>query len=162
MKKFSLIGILFTILFASTSWGAEAEVQRSFTLNVPLDKLVKYIEENGNSLADATGVKIISKKGNQVKVSKSNRKGKFVFTIQEYVKKNPGKVYYKSSLVDCETKNVDLMTTQIWASASGNVTEVEVLINAQVNQPRVKDLDVRIDLSWTIQRVRGTLESTLK
>lgn len=159
--KFLFIAILF--LVPTALFGAEAAVKTEFTVNAPFQKTVNFIDRNQQQLRNAAGLEVLENLGEgKIKVRRDTPKGVFIWVMTEEIEEKDGLYRYKSKLVESIQGGIEQSDTDIILQTNRDHVTVSVSIHAVVNNRRIRNIDLSIDLKRRIRRVEQLLQANLE
>lgn len=158
----AILATLF-LLVPATLYGAEANVKSEFTINAPYQKTVNFIDQNQKQMRDAAGLEVLEDLGEgKLKVRRDTPKGVFIWIMQESAEEKDGFYRYKSKLVEPIQGGIEQSDTDIILQTNRDHVIVSVDIKAVVNNGRVRNLDLSVDLKKRIRRVERLLQANLE
>jgi hypothetical protein len=114
-------------------------------------------------MRDAAGLEVLQDMGDgKLKVKRETPKGDFVWIMQEGVEEKNSVYRYNSKLVEPIEGGIEDSYTDIIVQANRDHVTVDINIKAIVNNGRVRNLDVSVDLKKRMRRIEALLQSHLE
>jgi hypothetical protein len=156
--------ILFAILLTpSILLGAEANVKSSFAIKSSYKKVIDFIDENPNKMRVAAGIEVLQDFGDgKLKVRRNTPKGVFVWIMQEGVEEKNNVYRYNSKMVDAIEGGIEDSFTDIIVKANKDHAIVDINIKAIVNNGRVNNIDLNMELKKKVRKIENLLQSNLE
>jgi hypothetical protein len=144
----------FALLFllASSVHGGEAQVQKTFDIQADMTNVVEWVKSHRAEIAESTKCTLVSYKGNKIRVVKHTAKGTYEFTLRETLKEQTNTVTYYLRFDQSHQGNMTKYDLTATISRLSSGTRISVHAAAIVDDPRVRDADVRVSM---IAALRG-------
>ena len=142
---------LVAFMLTSSSLGAEATVKKTFTLPEKTTVVAEWLKNHPDRIATSTNSEVISRQGNLVRLKKYTVKGVLEFTLQESIEVIDDVFIYHTKLVEVHAGDITDQQMTFKLVPKDKETQVEVEISAAINDPLLRNVDVKLGLLFSVK-----------
>ena len=142
----NLVLSLLFVFFVSPVFAAEGMVEDTSTVNTDWETLYNWLEVNEKDVMNSLGSKLVSKKGNIVRVKHYTPKGVFELDLKVSLVKNANGAVFTASLHKDYSGKISYYRNQITLRGNGRNTNVALYAKVTVTDRRIKDWMIRRNL----------------
>jgi len=139
------------ILFGSAAMAGEGRLSRSFPVRSDIQTVADWLNSHHDEVARSTHCRIISRRGNLVRVARNTMKGEFEFTLRETITEGKDSGTYRMDLVESHKGRLTHERTVVTFTKSGSGTSISIYAEAVVDDPRIRNPAVIAGLSTSVR-----------